>query len=348
MQASSERTWQVRLALMLMVGVAAAAACVVALMLWKAPVVSAQDEGGAPTGANFVVSCGFSHEKQVDPILDYGPSGTNPDGTPFFTKSDHMHHFFGNRTTDSNSTLQSLRDAALRSDHGTTCEPKPGKTFGDTAAYWIPKVSWKDSRGKVTPLKASQTFFYYRAGLKDPASVKPFPAYDVDSDGDVDGLKIVTIKGKNVEWRCQGGTWSPTPPTRCGDNGTLVVRIFFPDCLAVVEGSNPMKPLTDTADDPARFPDNDHRSHMVDAGSAGCPSDYPYPVPRLQTNFLFHIPTTRGEPLLATENNTGKYPTMHADFFNAWQEGTLEDLVARCINKAPFTASNPKPADCGS
>jgi hypothetical protein len=28
-------------------------------------------------------------------------------------------------------------------------------------------------------------------------------------------------------------------------------------------------------------------------------------------------------------------------------DGTLEDLVARCINKAPFTASNPKPADCG-
>jgi hypothetical protein len=37
---------------------------------------------------------------------------------------------------------------------------------------------------------------------------------------------------------------------------------------------------------------------------------------------------------------------MHADFFNAWQAGTLEDLVARCINKAPFTASNSKPQDC--
>jgi hypothetical protein len=37
---------------------------------------------------------------------------------------------------------------------------------------------------------------------------------------------------------------------------------------------------------------------------------------------------------------------MHADFFNAWQEGALEDLVARCINAGPFTASNPKPQDC--
>jgi len=38
--------------------------------------------------------------------------------------------------------------------------------------------------------------------------------------------------------------------------------------------------------------------------------------------------------------------TMHADFFNAWQEGKLEDLVARRINGGPFTTSNKKPTDC--
>jgi hypothetical protein len=233
-----------------------------------------------------------------------------------------MHDFFGNTTTDSDSTLESLRAAASRSDHGTTCEPKPGQTFGDTAAYWIPTVSWTNTRGKTTTLKASQTFFYYRAGLKDPASVKSQPP----------GLKIVTVQGQSVTWRCQGDNWSTTPPTQC-DNGTLVVRIFFPDCLAV-DNSVPPQPLLDSPD---------HRSHMVAAGSAGCPSTHPYPVPRLQTNFLFHIPTTKGKPTLSS----GEYTTMHVDFFNAWQVGTLEDLVARCINNAPFTASNPKPADCG-
>jgi hypothetical protein len=324
MQASSQRIWQARLALMVIIGVAAAATCVVTLMWWKAPAASGQEEP-SPTGANFVVRCGFSHRAKVDPIISPGPAGT-----PSF----HMHDFFGNKTTNSNSTLKTLQDAALRRDHGTTCEPRPGPTFGDTAAYWIPKVSWKDSRG-TTALKASQTFFYYRAGLKDPVTVKPYPP----------GLKIVTVQGKNVQWRCLNGTWSPTPPTQCS-NGKLVLRIFFPDCLAVVAGSNPMKPLTDTADDPARFPDNDHRSHMVDAGSAGCPSDYPYPVPRLQTNFQFPIPTTRGNVKLSSDHG-GDPPgsTMHADFFNAWQVGTLEDLVARCINKAPFTGST-KPKDC--
>jgi hypothetical protein len=37
---------------------------------------------------------------------------------------------------------------------------------------------------------------------------------------------------------------------------------------------------------------------------------------------------------------------MHADFFKAWQEGKLEDLVARCINAGPFSATNAKPQDC--
>ena len=313
MQAISRQSGQVRLALMLIVGVAAATACVLTLMWWKAPVASAQDEG--PTGRNFVVSCGFSHQKQVDPIVNPGEPGT-PEAKAF-----HMHDFFGNTTTDSNSTYDTLLKG------GTTCsKPK------DTAAYWHPTVSWTSNRGKITPLKASQTFFYYRAGLKDPAAVKPFPP----------GLKIVTVQGKNVEWRCQNGTWSPTPPTRC-DNGTLVVRIFFPDCLAV---DSTGQPVTDTdPNDPNAI---QHRSHMVDAGSAGCPSTHSYPVPRLQTNFLFRIPTTRGKPTLSS----GAYSTMHVDFFNAWQpfqqplDGSLEDLVARCINAGPFTATKPKPTDC--
>jgi hypothetical protein len=84
-------------------------------------------------------------------------------------------------------------------------------------------------------------------------------------------------------------------------------------------------------------------------GVKKCPSTQPYPVPMLQTNFTYPIPTTRGKVKLSSDHS-GDPPgsTMHADFFNAWQEGTLEDLVARCINGGPFTASNPKDADCGA
>jgi hypothetical protein len=331
MQASSQRTWQVRLALMLILGVAAAAACVVTLMLWKAPAASGQEET-SPTEPSFLVKCEFHHRDQVDPIVDFG----NP-------KSHHMHEFFGNTTTNANSTYNTLRAG------GTTCDdPK------DTAAYWIPRVSWTDSRGTTTKLTASITRFYYRLGAKSPnVDVNPHPALDTNGDGQLDdGLKIVTVQGKNVEWRCFNGTWSTTAPTQCS-NGQLVVRVKFPDCLALARDPAtgqpiPGKPMLDTDPTDPRFPD-DHRSHMVDAvtpangGKATCPTSHPYPVPRLQTNVEFPIPTTRGKPKLSS----GAYSTMHADFFNAWDQQRLDELVRLCINKAPFTATNPKDAQCG-
>jgi hypothetical protein len=152
MQATNQRAWQARLALMLIVGVAAAAACVVTLMLWKAPAASGQDET-SPTEPSFVVRCEFSHRDPVDPIVDFG----NP-------KSHHMHEFFGNKTTDENSTLESLRAAPSPTDPGTTCTDHAE----DTAAYWIPRVSWTDSRGTTTKLTASIGRFYYRLGAKSP------------------------------------------------------------------------------------------------------------------------------------------------------------------------------------
>ena len=317
MQAISQRiTGQVRLALMLIVGVAAAAACVLTLMWWKAPEASAQEEG--PTGESFVVKCPFSHQKQVDPIVNPGEPGT-PEAKAF-----HMHDFFGNTTTDSNSTLESLRAGGTTCPTPETLPPGEDAPLGDTAAYWIPTVSWTDSSGTTPPLQANQEFFYYKLGGK---------SRNIDVQPQPPGLKIVTVQGKNVEWRCQNGNWSKTPPKQCS-NGKLVVRIKFPDCLA----KDANGPLLDSAD---------HRSHMVDSvmqdnGVKKCPSTHPIPVPMLQTNFQFPIPTTRGKPTLSS----GEYSTMHVDFFNAWQEGALEDLVARCINKAPFTTTNPKPTDC--
>ena len=308
---------------MLIIGVAAAAACLVTLMWLKAPVASAQEVIEDPNGASFVVKCAWSHQDQVDPIVDFGK-------TPSF----HMHEFFGNTTTDANSTYDTLRAG------GTTCSK-----LEDTAAYWIPTVSWTDSSGTTAPIKANQEFFYYKLGGKSQnINVNPHPALDTNGDGQLDdGLKIVTVQGKNVEWRCLNDDWKTSPPQKC-DNGKLGVRIKFPDCLAV---NSSRQPLLDTdPNDPNAIP---HRSHMVDSVKPDksaikqCPSTHPYPVPMLQTNFQFAIPTTPGTVKLSS----GTYSTMHADFFNAWDQQKLKDLVDRCINAAPFTASNPKPADCG-
>jgi Domain of unknown function (DUF1996) len=302
---------------MLILGVAAAAACMVTLMWWKAPAASGQET--TPTEPSFVVLCRFSHWDFVDPIY---PSSSTPNYQRY------QREFFGNTNRNSIAPYAELLAGP------TNCDD-----LKDTARYWIPRVFWTDRSGKVTPLTASITRFYYRLGEKSTnVTVQPHPA----------GLKIDTAPGKNVEWRCMNtGAWSTTPPSRC-DNLKLVVRIKFPDCLAVNSSG---QPLRDTADDPSRFPTNDHRSHMAYAqvpangGKATCPTSHPYPLPRLQTNVEFPLPNTnRGKPTLSTASGTtsGAYTTMHSAFFNAWDQARLKYLVDRCINAAPFTESKPR------
>jgi hypothetical protein len=303
---------------MLILGMASVAACVAAFMWWKAP--SAQ--AAASPEAVFVTRCNFSHRSMDDPIVFPDQPGAA-----------HSHDFFANRSTKYDSTYQKLRDTTL----GTTCVNPD-----DKSAYWIPTTSWTNNSG-TRELKASTAHFYYRSGGKLPEDVQPPPA----------GLKVVP--NTHVNWRCaQNTAVSPSPPTRCS-SGTLVVSIRFPDCLAVArdpDTGQPIldQPLKDTADDLDRFPTNDHRSHMAYAvnqpdGTKLCPDTHPFPVATLTMEVKFKIGTTSGTVSLSSDHGAPAGSTMHADFFNAWDQEKLTTLVESCINAYPFTAE-PKPKNC--
>jgi Domain of unknown function (DUF1996) len=140
------------------------------------------------------------------------------------------------------------------------------------------------------------------------------------------------VQGSNVTWKCEGGTESSSPPSRCS-SGNLVVRIVFPDC------SN------------GNIDSADHSSHMTYAlqtdGTMQCPSTHPKPVPALTMNVRFPIPTTSGTVRLSSDHQGDPAEsTMHADFYNVWDQRALTRLINRCIKAAPFTASNPKPSEC--
>ncbi len=282
MEASSQRAWQGRLALMVMLGVVAAAACALALtMWWKAPAASAQ-EGGPANEPAFIVRCDFSHRNNDDPIVHPGKRGAA-----------HSHDFFGNTSTNYASTYDTLQAA------GTTCV-RPA----DKASYWIPTVSW----GSRT-LTASRGVFYYRAAGKDPKTIKAHPA------------ELKVIPNTKVSWRCVGGTYSSTPPSWCS-NGKLGLRIIAPDC------SN------------GQIDSTDHRSHMAYASRNKCPSTHPIPVPSLRMIMEFPIPTTWGRVTLSS----GEASTMHADFYNAWDQAVLEEMVRDCINA--YDPNVARPSKC--
>src|SRR4051794_19587566 len=66
----------------------------------------------------FATLCRFSHEAPDDPIVFPGQGGRS-----------HLHTFFGNATTNAESTYDSLRAGA------TTC-----RTEQDASGYWVPAL----------------------------------------------------------------------------------------------------------------------------------------------------------------------------------------------------------------
>jgi hypothetical protein len=70
-----------------------------------------------------------------------------------------------------------------------------------------------------------------------------------------------------------------------------------------------------------------------------CPASHPRPVPVLTINASFPIPSGRkGKVTLSS----GKPSSMHADFFNAWDQEKLGVLVKSCINEVAPSKRRPE------
>ena len=84
--------------------------------VYSAEQARAMVEQQAVPGSEFRATCGSSHRRQDDPIVFQNQPGVS-----------HMHEFFGNRTTNAQSTLTSLRAGT------TNCDP-----VSDKSAYSVP------------------------------------------------------------------------------------------------------------------------------------------------------------------------------------------------------------------
>ncbi len=224
----------------------------------------------------------------------------DPIVAPNLPGGSHSHDFFGNQSTNNGSTYESLVANKV-----TTCN-----RTGDTAAYWAPSLLIGGQILQPTRINA-----YYRTGGKDPASIQAFPA----------GLKVVAGNSKAttaqdlriVAWGCAMTEGAPAPsttPVTCpfdGQRNGLKMRIRFMDCW---DGIN-----LDSAD---------HASHMAYSRRGLCPTTHPVPVPQISMNVVY---PTAGGPGVVLASGNSPY-TGHADFFNAWDQPTLQILVENCLN----------------
>ena len=70
-----------------------------------------------------------------------------------------------------------------------------------------------------------------------------------------------------------------------------------------------------------------HKSHVAYPDRGRCPSRYPVALPAI--SLIYRYPTLGGPA--ATLASGGVY-SGHGDFFNAWDQNTLQRLVDSCLN----------------
>ncbi|HEU4421440.1 MAG TPA: DUF1996 domain-containing protein [Pilimelia sp.] len=242
-------------------------------------------------GSEFRADCTFSHLGDNDPIVKPGQTGAS-----------HRHQFFGNRTTDANSTQSSLLAG------GTTCNPTT-----DKVPYWVPALY---KNGVHIP---PESIIVYYQGITNPTTARAFPpGFKM-----VVGNALATSPDQNpsARWNC-----APLPEAyrdfpNCPAGTKLQTYLDFPTCW-----------------DGVRLDSPNHISHMawsVGGLGTGCPSTHPVAVPRVQFVITYNV-NGGGLTLGGTRNGvnvlTAPGYTFHGDFWNAWVQPELERRVRDCIN----------------
>jgi Domain of unknown function (DUF1996) len=281
-----------------------AATVVVAAMMVVAGVQTAPAKPIVRHPTIFATKCAYVYSDQVDPIV-----------APGIKPSAHLHDFFGNTSTNENSTY-----AQMESSPGTC------GLVGDTAGYWTPSLLMNGVQVKPLWMEA---YYYLGSKSMDPTTEHTIPA----------GLEMlaggVTANGSTMAfWKCErGGSPRTELPTNCGSSW-VHANVVFPSCwdganldTVVPDPANPGQMIAATNPLTGLTYPNDHRSHMAYPDAAGaCPADHPVPIARVGINVRYPIHNGKGDTL-----SSGDATTLHADFWNTWQQPVLDNLVVTCL-----------------
>ncbi|MEU4245617.1 DUF1996 domain-containing protein [Actinoplanes sp. NPDC026619] len=246
-----------------------------------------------------------SGQWKVDCNLSHS-SMDDPIVFPALPGASHMHDFFGNAGTNAYSTLATMQGVT------STCAKN------DRSAYWAPAL-YRDGV-KVNP---SSFIAYYENRFADDVTLTAFPAgFQM-----VFGNKAATTAAQvdaHITWGCSDSSQlgGKEPPAACASGG-IQLRLMWPYCW---DGKTLSSPNT---------------AHVSFAPGGVCPAAFPIAMPTIRTNIFYPVGTTTGTVTFAS----GSVYSVHADFFNAWDQPTLEDLVTRCLNGhtdcGHFTGTSP-------
>lgn len=251
----------------------------------------------------FNVNCPISHFNSDDPIVYPARPGVS-----------HRHAFYGNVTTDAETTTRSLLAST------STCER--GFDKADRSAYWVPSLYRKLADGTLQEVRLSRgdqhlSAYYRRSGGSTGHKVKPFPKGLRMVAGDPFATKPQSTL--DIAWRCNGDgrDYVASIPSCTGDT-VLQAIVGFPDCW-----------------DGKHLDSADHRSHMAPSRGEGgsCPSTHPVKLPQLTFEISFKMRPVAGSVF---ELSSGGRYSLHGDFFAAWDDRVQSALVNSCLNAGRY------------
>jgi hypothetical protein len=252
----------------------------------------------------FQANCSPTRNLPDDPIVFPGLPGAS-----------HMHTFMGSTVTDANSTLASLQAG------GSSCLAP-----GDRSGYWMPTMY--NGTTAVNPV-GLQTI-YYKTGVNDYTSVRPFPPglrFVVGSPA-ASATEFDNAPGYVAGWECGDSYHNTDLPTSCPAGSGINIRMQAPSCWNGLYLDTP-----------------DHKSHMAYPVNGVCPADHPVALPMIEFKMAFPAPAGDLSQLRLA---SGRGYSFHYDFFNAWDAPTLAAMVNHCIvgglqcNARGYDEANPQ------
>lgn len=209
-------------------------------------------------------------------------------------RSMHRHDLFGNRSINKDSTYAKM----LRGR--TSCEVNE-----DRSGYWAPAMVRPDG----SFVRAVSTTVYYWGGDGNE-TVRAFPKnFRMIAGGD-------TRRLLQSGYNCGEGIPESSTPLDCGNQDMKGV-IIFPSCWDGVHSG--VK--------------GDHRSHMAYPDGGECKGRFPVTLPKLILHIRYPVHDGRGLSLVSDQSEgTSDGMSLHADFWNVWQQDALEGFVSSCIN----------------
>jgi Domain of unknown function (DUF1996) len=272
----------------------------------------------AASAGTFKVTCEFSHRAMADPIVSPG------------ARSEHLHDFFGNETTEKDSTYGSMVGQPTSCGIGT-----------DTAAFWAPTML--DQNENPIPIDGATVYYRDWPDSAHEVTVYPKDFRIVSGFPNLQQAKGIAGSAVRGNWGFQCDSDEPLQPTSAidctGHSQTDVMAVvFFPQC-------------GERSHSRIRRDSSDHRSHAVFATSesGGCPHNHPVKLPLAYLKIKYAV-TNCIDALchlssdgMSINGETCSDPgcTLHADFWNTWVQGpstkknTLTNLVKTCLNVVP-------------